>query len=1051
MKKKASKATIQIPFPLVEAVKSRRAIVFIGAGASKEARNPAGEAPPDSIQLRDILAKRFFGREITNRDVMAVAEMAIEVAGGRSHVFEAVRAAFDGFPPSEAHKALCTFNWRMIATTNYDLLIERAYGDCRDRRQNLVRFVKDDEPVEEKLQATTNSLQYLKLHGCLEHLYDNDIPLILSREQYATYSANRTRLFGRLKDLARESTLIFIGYRLDDAHIRELIYSLTGNKRPRWYVITPDAEDFDEAFWATKNVEVLKCRFGEFMAALDDAIPPLWRSLAPSADVADFPVRKFYTVNKEESAKLRSAFETDISLVHVGMPIQEQAPKLFYEGYDVGWGGITRRLDVRRKVEEDLLFKVLLENENPKGPLLLMLRGAAGSGKTIALKRTAYEAATVSNALVVWLEESGALKPDVFFELRELSDRPIYLFVDQVALQIEKLLPLLKAAKAKSLPLIVVGAERDSDWYTYCGALEQDFTPQFVRVGNLSRGEVEGLLDLLERHGCLGLLQDKSRDEQINAFMEKERADRQLLVALHELTLGKPFEEIVYNEHQRVHPEQARQLYLDIATMHQFSVKVRAGTISRIAGIDFEDYKDRFLGPLQDIVRVEQDKYTGDYTYKTRHSRVAGLVFRQVCADDYAKAKQFKRLICGLDVGYSSDLRALEEITRGRSLAENFTGLTEVREIYKTAVEVAPRQGFLYQQWAIFESMHKDGSLIEAEQLAAVAHDAEPRSKSILHTQAEIDRRRALVEPSPLMKESLRRRARKRLDDMPTGDRFAISSRCKLLVDELSELRGGLSEDTKSYEAVYFAEKVKDTEGALLRAQQAHPDDPDIIQVEARFRKEIDQEDRALKALERAWAAGAKGAGTAIRIAKMYDVRYRTSDAQKVLKEALARNQDDKAAHQAMAIHYLRQPTYEMELVADHLRRSFSAEDQNFEERFNLAQFLFLSGNTPAAVEMFDLIANRAPPSFRKMTPREENLFTEKLPRYSGVVENVRERYIFIRSSYYPRSIFAHRSSSDPDIMDDLSIGQDVNFRIRFNRAGATAVDVQFGRLAAIP
>ena len=89
-----------------------------------------------------------------------------------------------------------------------------------------------------------NPVPYLKLHGCLDHIFDNDIPLVLSREQYESYSSNRTRLFNRLKDFAQESAIVFIGYRLDDAHVRELIYKIGSNKRPRWYIVTPDAQDY---------------------------------------------------------------------------------------------------------------------------------------------------------------------------------------------------------------------------------------------------------------------------------------------------------------------------------------------------------------------------------------------------------------------------------------------------------------------------------------------------------------------------------------------------------------------------------------------------------------------------------------------------------------------------------------------------------------------------------------------------------------------------------------------------------------------------------------
>jgi tetratricopeptide (TPR) repeat protein len=1037
MPKRKPTVRVQIPILLADAVKNKRAILFLGAGASKEAKNAAGQTPPDADQLRDILAQRFFGRPMKTRDVMAVAEMAIASSGGLGLVFHEVRQAFEGFQPSEAHKLISAFNWRAIATTNYDLLVEKAYSDSPQRLQTLVPFVKDDQPIEEKLQAAIYPVQYLKLHGCL---LDSSIPLILSRESYASYSSNRTRLFDRLKDYAHESAVIFVGYRLDDPHIRDLLYKIDSSHRPRWYIVTPDAEDYDIAFWGTKNIEVLKLRFGEFIRALDAAVPPLWRKLLAFTDVADFPVRKFFVTNTLESDLLRVSLATDLTFVHAGMPYADQLPQHFYEGYDTGWGGIIRRFDVRRKVEEDLMFKVLLEQEKPTGPLVFILRGPGGAGKTIALKRTAFEAATASDALVLWLEENGALRPQAFIELYELTKRPIYLFVDQMALHVDKLQVLLKVAASKSLPLIVVGAERDADWSTYGSTIHEDFSPKYLRVGNLSITEIEGLLDLLDRHDCLGLLKEKRREDQVKAFAE--RADRQLLVALHELTQGKPFEEIILAEHQRVYPEQARQLYLDIATMHQFAVKVRAGTISRISGIEFHDYKERFFEPLKNIVSAEDDPYS-DYVYRTRHPRVATLVYRQVCPTDETKARQFIRLIDGLDIGYSSDKRALEEITRGRALAETFAAVEEGRAIYERAISIAPTQAFLHQQWALFETHHTKGSAILAEEHASTAHELDPRSNAIRHTQVETDRRRANEESSPILKDTFRRRARTRLNEMPSNDRFVVSSRCKLLVDEVFELSRSVSEDAKPHEALFFAEKVKDAEDAVARAQQQFPDDADIIQVEAHLRDILDQENRALSALERAWTAGPRGSGTALRIAQIYLARGRSEDAHKVLMDALNRNPDDKSAHRAIAIYYLQQPHYDQSVVENHLRKSFSSEDHNFEERYMLAQFLFLKGDIEGATALFDIIDRRAPESFRRAAPRKESVITSRLPRYTGMIESMKEKFLFIKSGSYPRHIFAHYSDIDPDVLEDLSIGQEVNFRMRFSRQGATAADIR--------
>ena len=67
-------------------------------------------------------------------------------------------------------------------------------------------------------------------------------------------------------------------------------------------------------------------------------------------------------------------------------------------------------------------------------------------------------------------------------------------------------------------------------------------------------------------------------------------------------------------------PEKARRLYLDIATMHQFAVPVRAGTISRVSGIHFRDYEQEFLEPLKDMVTVVKDAY-GDYALELAPER----------------------------------------------------------------------------------------------------------------------------------------------------------------------------------------------------------------------------------------------------------------------------------------------------------------------------------------------------------------------------------------------------------------------------------------------
>lgn len=1040
MAAKRSRKTVEIPAALVASMQQQRVIMFLGAGASMEAGAPSGDA------LRASLAKQFFGTEMDGYDLMSVAEMALQ-AHGNGVVFEYLRTLLASYEPSDAHRLLPTFRWRTIASTNYDLLVERAYAATPNRVQNLVTFVRDTEPVEERMQAATRGVEFLKLHGCLEQLHDPALPPILSHEHYDRYASGRTRLFGRLEDRARESPIVFCGYRMADGHIRKLVHRFVGlGNRPRYYLVVPNLSEPEVAYWSSMNVTVIDARFGEFMEALDRAVDPLFRSLAVAADVKELPIRKLYRVNSFETPQLKATLERDFTFLHQDLPHPPQDARKFYEGFDTGWGAIVQRLDVERRLTGDLVLKAVTDEKPDSADLrFFLLRGPGGAGKTIALKRAAWDAATVCGALVLWLEPGGALIGERLVELHELTGRRIFLFVDRVALHADRVAAVLRLAKSRKMPLTVIAAERDTDWNVYADALKP-FAPTELRVANLSTGEIERLLDLLTRHQSLGLLATMTRAEQVHAF--QQRAERQLLVALHEATQGKRFEEIVFEEYQRIVPGQAQRLYLDIATMNQFAVPVRAGTISRISGIRFEDYERDFFDPLQNVVMTLRDPYTGDFQYRARHSRVAQFVFRGACPTDEEKVAQLTRIINGLDPGYSTDSQVLQDIVRGRKLSEDLSSVEAGRALYRAAVAAVPENAHILQHWAIFEMHHKHGSLAEAEDLARRARELSPKSGSIIHTQAEVARHRANAERSIALKEQFRRQARERLDEMSSSkDPLTATSRCKLIIDEIETLGESLTEDSKEHDVAYFATQVKSAEDQLARARQIAPESPDVEQVEARLHDVLERPEKALRALERAFALGAKGSGVAIRLANAYVARGNTEKAERVYTAALERLPDDKQLHLEMS-KLLLAVGGDRNLIGGHLARSYSKGDHNFESRHLHAQFLFLIGSAAEAAEIFSDVDKRTPADWRSSIPRRDSPISALLGRYSGTVRKQELNYLFVRSSAYPKDIYGRQDQATPDDWSNLTVGSEMNFLIRFTRSGPVATDMKPGRVA---
>lgn len=146
--------------------------------------------------------------------------------------------------------------------------------------------------------------------------------------------------------------------------------------------------------------------------------------------------------------------------------------------------------------------------------------------------------------------------------------------------------------------------------------------------------------------------------------------------------------------------------------------------------------------------------------------------------------------------------------------------------------------------------------------------------------------------------------------------------------------------------------------------------------------------------MEKAWKAAPKGSGTAIRIAKIYRARGQDDASVKVLREALAREADDKAVHFELALTLLATPAPDEALVEQHLRKSFSRDDNNFEHRHVLAQFMFSLGKIEDAAALFDEVSRRAPEYFRTKPPREDNAITGRLPTYTGTISAQKDGYL---------------------------------------------------------
>ena len=1029
-----------LPKILVDYVRDGQVVLFLGAGASIGARHPQNRRVPTSSDLASLLADKFLGPSFRGWPLPQVAELAISETDLLS-VQEYVASLFRDFQPSETHLQLPTFVWKALATTNFDLLIERAYEAAKSPLQVPVVFMKNGERVEERLRAP-NSMVFLKLHGCITDINDPAVPLILTPEQYITHKRGRDWLFERLQSLAFEYPILFVGHSLADIDIRTIILDLSrlGDARPRYYVVAPNISEEEKRFWEARRISALGMTFDDLMRELNAELPVPLRPLSTLLTTRDHPITSRLTIppGAPLGQSLSTFLRRDAEYISKDTKPADIDPAAFYHGYFTDLSPILLNLDVRRSITDEILTDVFLSSEEERRELcpFYVIKGHAGSGKSVLMKRLAWEAAVDYDKLCVALKPAASPDFEPLAELIRLSRDRVFLFADPVTEFVDLIESFLRRARKEHLPLTIIGAERDNEWNTDCEALEPYLTDAY-EVRNLSEREIKDLLELLAKHKSLGFLADIPFEKQKEALAI--RAGRQLLVALHEATLGKPFTDIVFDEVNSIASPIARTLYITICVLHRLGVPVRAGLISRVHGIPFSEFRERLFSPLEHVVFTRFDDNIRDYVYLSRHPHIAEIVFERVLATPQERYDEYIRLLACMDIDFNSDREAFKGLTSARQLMHLFPDPIMIRNIYRKARDRVGDLAMLLQQAAIFEMNSPGGSLSAATELLQLAHRLAPHYKPVSHSLSVLALRKAQRSQTQLEKSKNREESRHLARKLISEGSATAHPYHTLIQISLDELVESGEPDSASFEKV-----VKETQELIARAEQAFPDDSVILETDARFSEHLGRHAHALEALERAFAANRGSPYLASRLARMHESRGELQEAANALRQCLEVIPYDKHANFALARLLMTSPGANDAEVMHHLRHSFTDGDSNYQAQFWYARLSYIRGDVSEADRIW-----------RKLNDANIDLRIKRMPRgvvreggesvqYRGTIVKLETSYAFVRRDDRPDPlVFSHIGLVTQGEWEVLAPQARVTFSLGFNYRGPVALDLR--------
>lgn len=236
---------VEIPQKLIDTVRARKCILFVGSGLSSLAGYPSWSQLIDRLvaEAKRSPNARLEGLEAmeARRDYLMLAEFARTTLGPGDY-FQLLKEEFDRrVPPTPVHRLIAETDYRGIITTNYDRLLETTITKVRDYAPGTFTT----EGVTAMGDALFNPELFIyKLHG------DIALPasIVLSTRDYDWMILRNPHVRSFLFGAFLNHTLLFVGYSLSDPDFSLLLRELTlmfENYVPRHYALLPNTGAFE--------------------------------------------------------------------------------------------------------------------------------------------------------------------------------------------------------------------------------------------------------------------------------------------------------------------------------------------------------------------------------------------------------------------------------------------------------------------------------------------------------------------------------------------------------------------------------------------------------------------------------------------------------------------------------------------------------------------------------------------------------------------------------------------------------------------------------------
>jgi hypothetical protein len=253
---------INWPDEIVTAIARRRAVLFLGAGVSRNAVTAAGLRPPLWVDVLSEGISQLQGgnselkRMLKQGDLLTCCQLLKHKMDHKWIPF--LESQFlSAYQPSDIHESIFDLDSSIILTPNFD----RIYDNFAISKGGnaIKKKIYYDDDLGRAVRSTASSRLILKVHGCI----DTPTRLIFTRHEYADARAKHAAFYKVIESLILTHTFVFIGCGMSDPDISLLLEdtarAFIGS--PPHYIVTPSSVSSDGERILKENYNLVAVRY----------------------------------------------------------------------------------------------------------------------------------------------------------------------------------------------------------------------------------------------------------------------------------------------------------------------------------------------------------------------------------------------------------------------------------------------------------------------------------------------------------------------------------------------------------------------------------------------------------------------------------------------------------------------------------------------------------------------------------------------------------------------------------------------------------------------